>query len=100
MEDNCVTRLKLRPEVICETELQHRMDIEKVFQNLLSQLVTLMLGEVLGLSFELSKWFLDVNQSHCFPIEKGEESHVVYNNEDWFEEGELYEYGVEWGEVV
>ncbi len=50
------------------TELMNKMDPEKVFQNLLSQPVTLKLGEILGLSFELAWWFQTATKSQHFAV--------------------------------
>ncbi len=45
---------KPRPQYKYMSELMNDMDPELVFQKLLSQPVTLKLGEILGSSFELS----------------------------------------------
>src|SRR5258708_7546624 len=48
------------------TELMNKTDPKKVFQNLLSQPITLKLGEVLGSSFELARWFQTATKSQHF----------------------------------
>src|SRR6266436_1946136 len=50
------------------TELMDKMDPKKVFQNLLSQPITLKLGKVLGSSFELAWQFQTATKSQCFAV--------------------------------
>src|SRR5258708_27661466 len=48
----------------------NKVDPELVFQKLLSQPITLKLGEILGSSFELSRRFQTATKSQCFPIQQ------------------------------
>src|SRR5258708_10169606 len=50
------------------TELMNKMDPKKVFQNLLSQPITLKLGEVLGSSFKLAQWFQTATKLQHFAV--------------------------------
>ncbi len=49
-------------------ELMNEMNPEELFQKLLSQPVTMKLGEVLGSSFELRKRFQAMTRLQCFAI--------------------------------
>lgn len=81
VKDNHTFKPTMEPEFKYETELQHQMDAEQVYQQLLSQPVTLTLGDVLGLLFDLSKWFLAANWSHRFLTQKGATSSTKYKEE-------------------
>ncbi len=61
---------KPRPPYKYASELMNKVDPELVFQKLLSQPITLKLGEILGSSFELSCQFQTVTKSQCFPIQQ------------------------------
>src|SRR5258708_35467721 len=61
---------KPRPPYKYVSELMNKVDPELVFQKLLSQPITLKLGEILGSSFELSCQFQTVTKSQCFPIQQ------------------------------
>src|SRR5258708_27953390 len=57
-----------QPQYKYATELMEQTNQEVVFQKLLSQPVTLKLGEVLGSSFELGRQFQTATKSRRFPI--------------------------------
>src|SRR5258708_27369179 len=61
---------KPRPPYKYASELMNKVDPESVFQKLLSQPITLKLGEILGSSFELSRRFQTATKSQCFPIQQ------------------------------
>src|SRR5258708_36848167 len=49
---------------------------EQVYQCILSQLVTLKLGELLGTSYDLSRQFQAVTHSQCFPVQQAKASNI------------------------
>src|SRR5258708_4169228 len=61
---------KPRPPYKYASELMNDVDPESVFQKLLSQPITLKLGEILGSSFKLSRRFQTATKSQCFPIQQ------------------------------
>src|SRR5258708_3792814 len=75
-----------QPQYKYATELMEQTNQESVFQKLLSQLVTLKLGEVLGLSFELGWRFQTVTKLQRFAIPQVRVSNVEVLN--FYEEDE------------
>ncbi len=61
---------KPQPQHKYASELTNEVDPESVFQKLLSQPVTLKLGEILGLSFELSHQFQIATRSQQIPVQQ------------------------------
>ncbi len=64
------------PQYKYATELMNQTDQESVFQSLLSQPITLRLGEVLGSSFELSRRFQAATKSQRFAVPQAKASQV------------------------
>ena len=81
-------------------EVQQEMDLEMVYWKLMAQPVTLTLGEVLGSSFELGKWFLKANRTHRILVAKANVGVVeLEEGESDREEGSSGEFSVASGEV-
>ena len=58
------------PQYKYVTELMNGTNQEQVFQHLLDQPVTVKLGELLRMSYDLGKCFQSVTQSQCFPVQQ------------------------------
>src|SRR5258708_16834487 len=64
------------PQYKYATELMNETNQEGVFHNIMDQLVTLKLGELLSTSYDLGQWFQAMTHSQHFPIQEVKEAHV------------------------
>src|SRR6266436_5058675 len=64
------------PQYKYATELMNDTNQEQVYQCILSQLVTLKLGELLGTSYNLGRRFQVVMCSQHFPVQQAKASNI------------------------
>ncbi len=64
------------PQYKYATELMNDTNQEQVYQCILSQLVTLKLGELLGTSYNLGRRFQAATHSQRFPVQQAKASNI------------------------